>query len=55
VAFDQIDWAVVGLIAVGSLIGGFIGSKVGRRLPPLALRAVIVVVGVVAIVRILAG
>ena len=55
VAFDQIDWAVVGVIAVGSLIGGFIGSKVGRRLPPTALRAVIVVVGVVAIVRILAG
>ncbi len=55
VAFDQIDWAVVGVIAVGSLVGGFIGSKVGRRLPPTALRAVIVVVGVVAIVRILAG
>ena len=55
VAFDQIDWAVVGAIAVGSLIGGFVGSKVGRRLPPLALRAVIVVVGVVAIVRILMG
>ncbi len=55
VAFDQIDWAVVGVIAVGSLIGGFVGSKVGRRLPPAALRAVIVVVGVVAIVRILAG
>lgn len=55
VAFDQIDWAVVGVIAVGSLIGGVVGSKVGRRLPPGALRAVIVVVGVVAVVRILMG
>lgn len=55
VAFDQIDWAVVGVIAVGSLIGGFVGSRVGRRLPATALRAVIVVVGVVAIVRILLG
>jgi uncharacterized membrane protein YfcA len=32
-AFDRIDWGVVGLIAVSSLIGGVIGSKVGRRLP----------------------
>jgi len=55
VAFDQIDWAVVAVIAVGSVIGGVIGAKVGRRLPPTALRVLIVVVGVVAIVRILAG
>ena len=33
-AFDRIDWTVVGLIAVSSLIGGVIGSKVGRRLSP---------------------
>jgi uncharacterized membrane protein YfcA len=31
------------------VIGGQIGATVGRRLPPNALRAVIVVVGVVAI------
>lgn len=55
VALDRIDWAVVGLIAVGSLLGGLLGAKVGRRLHPTALRAVIVVVGVVAIVRIVAG
>ena len=53
VAFDRIDWAAAGLIAVGSLIGGFIGATVGRRLPPLALKAVIVTLGVVAIWRIL--
>ena len=55
VAFDQIDWLVVAIIAVGSVIGGVIGSRVGRRLPPTALRVLIVVVGVVAIVRIVAG
>lgn len=48
-AFDRINWTVVALIAAGSLAGGFIGAGVGRRLPPLILRTVIVVVGVVAI------
>ena len=53
VAFDLIDWRVVGLIAVGSTIGGLLGAKVGRRLPDWLLRAVIVVVGTVAIWSIL--
>lgn len=48
---DRIDWLVVLLIAVGATIGGVIGAGVGRRLPTRVLRAVIVVVGVVAIVK----
>jgi uncharacterized protein len=47
----HVNWAVAGLIAGGSLIGGVVGSRYGRRLPPVALRAVIVVVGVLAIIR----
>ncbi len=47
----DVDWTVAGLIAAGSLLGGVIGSRYGRRLPPRALRAVIVIVGLVAIVR----
>ena len=54
VARDQIDWLVVLLIAVGATIGGVIGSTVGRRLPPPVLRAVIVVIGLVAIVKLVA-
>ncbi|MCY7394674.1 MAG: sulfite exporter TauE/SafE family protein [Nocardioides sp.] len=45
----DVDWRVVGLIGGGSIVGGLLGSSVGRRLPPLALRVVIVVVGVVAL------
>ena len=45
VAFDRISWEAAGLIAVGSLIGGFLGAHYGRRLSPGALRAVIVVWG----------
>ncbi|MFB6892546.1 sulfite exporter TauE/SafE family protein [Kitasatospora sp. NPDC056327] len=51
---STVDWAAAGLIAVGSLIGGLAGARVGRRLPPQALRAVIVVVGLVAVVKLLA-
>ncbi|MFI9820372.1 sulfite exporter TauE/SafE family protein [Streptomyces sp. NPDC052013] len=47
------DWTAVLLIAVGSAIGGQLGAKVGRRLPPLALRIFIVAVGTVAIVQLL--
>jgi hypothetical protein len=54
VAFDRISWAAAGLIAVGSLIGGFLGAHYGRRLSPNALRAVIVVVGLIGLYRLLA-
>ncbi len=49
VAWDRIDWTVVALIAVGALVGGVLGGRFGRRLPPNALRAAIIVVGLLAI------
>ena len=52
---EAVDWAVVGLIAVGSLLGGAFGARVGRALPPAVLRAVVACVGVVAIVRLVAA
>lgn len=48
-AFGRIEWPVVGLIAVSSLIGGVVGSKVGRRLKPVVLRSVIFALGLVAL------
>ncbi|WP_094293685.1 sulfite exporter TauE/SafE family protein [Mycobacterium neumannii] len=53
VAFDRISWAAAGLIAAGSLVGGFLGARYGRRLSPNALRAVIVVVGIIGLYRLL--
>ena len=55
IAVADVDWAVAGLIAVGSVIGGQIGATVGRRLPSWALRGVIVVVGIVALAQFLTG
>lgn len=47
----HIAWAAAGLIAAGSILGGTAGAHWGRRLPAAALRALIVLVGVIAIVR----
>jgi uncharacterized membrane protein YfcA len=54
VAFDRISWPVAGLIAIGSLIGGWLGAHYGRRLSPNALRGIIVVVGLIGLYRLLA-
>jgi hypothetical protein len=47
----HVDWAVAGLIAGGSTLGGLVGGRLGRRLPPSALRAVVVLIGAVAVIR----
>jgi uncharacterized protein len=49
----HVAWGAAGLIAGGSLLGGVIGARYGRRLSPVALRAIIVVVGIAAIVHLL--
>ena len=47
----HVEWAPAAIIACTSIVGAQLGARYGRRLPPEALRAVIVVVGVFAIVR----
>ena len=47
----RIDWTIAGLIAAGSILGGQIGAGVGRKLDPRVLRGLIIVVGIVAVVR----
>jgi uncharacterized protein len=49
----HVDWGPVAIIAVTSVIGAQIGARYGRRLHPNALRALIVVVGIAAIVDLL--
>jgi hypothetical protein len=49
----HVAWLPALLIAIGSVIGGVVGARYGRRLPPGVLRAVIVVVGIFAILRLL--
>jgi len=48
----EIDWLIVLVLGLGAVAGGFLGASVGRRLPAGVLRAVIVVVGLVAVAAI---
>jgi uncharacterized membrane protein YfcA len=49
----HVAWLPVVLIAAGSTAGGVLGARYGRRLPPVALRGLIIVVGLTAIIRLL--
>lgn len=49
----HVEWPVVGLLALGAVAGGQIGGRYGQRLPPVALRAFTVVIGIVGIVQLL--
>jgi hypothetical protein len=53
ILFADVNWIVVLLIAAGSMAGGLLGARVGRRLPPLALRILVAVIGVIAAVKLI--
>jgi uncharacterized protein len=51
----HVAWGPAAIIAASSIAGGQLGAHYGRRLHPALLRALIVVVGATAIVRLLTG
>jgi uncharacterized membrane protein YfcA len=55
IVVSHVEWKAALLIAVGSVIGGQIGARIGRRTRPGVLRGLVVVVGIVAIVQIVRG
>ncbi len=55
VIVSEVNWPAALAIAVGSVLGAQLGGRVGRRLPPVVYRALVVAVGVVAIVALLRG
>jgi hypothetical protein len=50
----HVAWPPAALIAVSSVFGAQLGARCGQRLDPAALMAVIVVVGIAAIIKLLA-
>ena len=53
ILFAHVSWPAVVLIAVGSTIGGLLGAKFGRRLPPTALRVFVAVIGIISAVKLI--
>jgi uncharacterized membrane protein YfcA len=54
IAVADVAWGPAALIAAGSVAGAQLAARYGRRLSPRALRAVIVAVGLAAIVQLVA-
>jgi uncharacterized protein len=48
-----IAWDAAAVIAIGSILGGQLGAGIGRRLPAPVYRAVIVLVGLIAVWKLL--
>ena len=51
VAFADVAWLAALLLAIGAGFGGVAGARIGRSLEPKVLRAVVLAVGLVAILR----
>ncbi|MEV4174520.1 sulfite exporter TauE/SafE family protein [Nonomuraea sp. NPDC049709] len=55
VVVADVDWQAVAGVALGAVAGGFVGARLGRRIPAPVLRAVIVCVGIAAIIVLVYG
>lgn len=53
IASGTVDWTVAVLIGFGSALGGWIGARIGRRLPAPVLRTILVIVALTAAVALL--
>ncbi|MEU5564717.1 sulfite exporter TauE/SafE family protein [Micromonospora musae] len=43
--FGPVNWAAVAVVAPATLVGGYVGARLVRRLPPVVLKTVIVLFG----------
>lgn len=46
VAVADLDWLAIGLLAAGSVVGGYVGARLGRKMPPTVFRVLVVIAGV---------
>jgi hypothetical protein len=51
----HVAWTYAGLLAVASLLGGYAGARLARKVPAGPLRVVIILIGLAAAARLLAG
>lgn len=45
VAVADLDWRAIGLLASGSVVGGYVGARLGRKMPPSVFRVLVVIAG----------
>jgi uncharacterized membrane protein YfcA len=53
IVFGAVDWSDAAVLTVGQIVGSWGGSRVARTLPPTAVRAVVIAVGVAMAVSLL--
>jgi len=53
IALAHVSWTAAALLAAGSTVGGLLGARYGRRLPPAVLRLFVVAVGVISAVKLI--
>jgi uncharacterized membrane protein YfcA len=53
IVFADVAWEAVALVATGAIAGGYLGSHVGRRINPLVLRWIVVVLGIAVAIKLL--
>jgi uncharacterized membrane protein YfcA len=51
IVFADVAWEAVALVAVGAIVGATAGARLGRKIPPNALRIGVIVIGVLVAVR----
>ncbi|MEV5326528.1 sulfite exporter TauE/SafE family protein [Nonomuraea sp. NPDC052634] len=51
----DVDWQAAAGVALGAIVGGWLGARLGRRIPAPILRGIIVCVGSVAIIVLVYG
>lgn len=55
VVHAHLVWGAVAMLALGSVVGGWGGARLARRLPASALRVVVVLIGVATTVKLAVG
>jgi uncharacterized membrane protein YfcA len=55
IVFADVAWEAVALIAVGAVVGGVIGARIGRWIPAPLLRGAVIVLGIAVAIRLIVG
>ncbi|MGH9045742.1 MAG: TSUP family transporter, partial [Acidimicrobiales bacterium] len=55
IVHGHLQWGAAGLLAIGCLVGGYVGAVLARRIPAAALRVIVIAIGLGTGIRLLVG